>query len=202
MIHRGGGHMQPKVADARRKLMSHGKKTLMKSGYGGIVISELTAECGMAAGTFYNYFKSKDDLVNQIIAADWAALLKKIKRQMAKPEDRYENLRCLYQCLADFQRRYRFFSTGSVVKNEKIIRSEREDLQQLYDIMTEKIRQETERSMLNFGTAPEKASYMIVQCCMVAGRSPDMKFEDLWNFLHVSNPVFSVPLIRGGKAHD
>lgn len=182
--------MQPKVENARKKLMMHGKKTLLKSGYSGVVIAELTAECGMAAGTFYNYFKSKDDLVNQIISDDWAALLKKIDKQMAKPENRYENLHCLYECLVDFQRRYRFFATGSVIKNEKIIRNEQENLQRLYDIMTKKIRQETNSSMLNFGTTPESAAYMIVQCCMVAGRNPDMKFEDLWNFLHVSNPSF------------
>lgn len=182
--------MQPKVENARKKLMAHGKRTLLESGYSGVVIAELTAECGMAAGTFYNYFKSKDDLVNQIISEDWDALLKKVKKQMAKPEDRYANLHCLYDGLADFQRRYRFFATGSVIKNERIIRSEREDLQRLYDIMAEKIRQESERSMLNFGTTPENAAYMIVQCCMVAGRSPDMEFDDLWNFLHVSNPVF------------
>jgi len=182
--------MQPKVENARKNLMSHGKKALLKSGYGGIVIAELTAECGMAAGTFYNYFKSKDDLVSQIISDDWAAMLKKVKKQMAGPEDRYENLRCLYDCLAGFQKKYRFFATGSVVKNAAIIRSERNELQLLYDIMADKIRRETELSMLNFGTTPENAAYMIVQICMVAGRNPDMEFDDLWSFLHVSSPVF------------
>jgi AcrR family transcriptional regulator len=189
-IHRGGDLMQPKVENARKKLMSRGKKTLLKSGYGGIAIAELTAECGMAAGTFYNYFKSKDDFINQIISDDWAALLKKVKKQMAGPEDRYANLHCLYDCLADFQKKYRFFATGTVVKNEAIIRSERNELQLLYDIMADKIRRETELSMLNFGTTPENAAYMIVQICMVTGRNPDMKFDDLWNFLHVSSPVF------------
>lgn len=183
--------MQQKIENARKKLMACGKKTLLKSGYGGVVIAELTAACGMAAGTFYNYFKSKDEFVNQIISDDWDALLKKVKKQMAAPEDRYENLRCLYECLADFQRRYRFLATGSAVKKGKVIRSEQANLQRLYDIMAEKIRQETTRSMLNFGTTPEKAAYLIVQCCMVAGRNPDVRFDDLWNFLHVSNPVFS-----------
>jgi AcrR family transcriptional regulator len=190
-IHRGGDRMQPKVENARKKLMTHGKKILIKNGYSGIVIAKLAAECGMAAGTFYNYFKSKDALVNQIISDDWSAQLRKIEKQMEKPEDRYENLRCLYECLAAFQRRYRFLATCPAVKSEKIIRSEQIDLQRLYDIMTEKIRLESERSMLNFGTTPENAAYMIVQCCMVAGRRPDMKFDDLWNFLHVSNPAFS-----------
>lgn len=182
--------MQPKVENARKKLMTQGKKKLVKDGYGGIVIAELTAACGMAAGTFYNYFKSKDDLVNQIISDDWSALLRKIEKQMAGPEDRYENLRCLYECLAAFQRRYRFFATGPVVKSAKILHSEQVDLQRLYDIMTEKIRLEAERSGLNFGTTPENAAYLLVQCCMVAGRRLDMKFDDLWNFLHVSNPAF------------
>jgi AcrR family transcriptional regulator len=182
--------MQPRVENARKKLMSRGKKTLLKSGYGGIVIAELTAACGMAAGTFYNYFRSKDEFVSQIISDDWAALLKKVRKQMAQPENRYENLRCLYECLADFQRKYGFVATGTIVKNEGILRSEQENLQLLYDIMTEKIRQETERSMLNFGTASETAAYMIVQICMVAGRNPEIRFDDVWNFLHVGNPTF------------
>ena len=58
--------MQPKVENARKKLMTQGKKKLVKDGYGGIVIAELTAACGMAAGTFYNYFKSKEEVFQAI----------------------------------------------------------------------------------------------------------------------------------------
>lgn len=179
--------MLRKIENGREKLLSCGKKALLKSGYGGISISELTAQCGMATGTFYNYFKSKDAFVNQIVSDDWERLLKKVGRQMSRQERPYENVRFLYNCLTEFQRRYRFFATGSTIKNEAIIQNERLALQKLYGIMSDKYRREADSGALEIGTTPENASYMIVQACMVAGRNPDMQFDDLWNFLHAAD---------------
>lgn len=177
--------MLQKIENGRENLLLYGKKALVKRGYGGVSIPELTARCGMATGTFYNYFKSKDALVNQIVSDDWAVLLKKVGKQMEKPGRAFENTRFLYERLAEFQRRYRFFATGAVVKNETVIRSERFDIQKLYDMMREKFAREVEAGALEIGTTPENAAYMLVQTCMVAGRNPDMQFDDLWQFLHM-----------------
>jgi len=179
--------MLQKIENGREKLISRGKKALMENGYSGVSIAELTAQCGMATGTFYNYFKSKDEFVNQIVSDDWDVMLKKIKKQMDKTESPCENVRFLYMRLSEFQHRYRFFATGTVVKNGTVIKNERVSLQKLYDIMSEKFRHDVEAGALEIGTTPENAAYMITQICMVAGRNPDMKFDDLWNFLHITD---------------
>lgn len=179
--------MLQKIQNGRENLLLYGKKTLLKKGYSGVSITELTSQCNMATGTFYNYFKSKDAFINMIVLNDWNILLKKVQKQMDKPQCPYENVRFLYDCLAEFQQKYRFFATGSVIKNQAIIQNERLALQKLYDVMAEKFRYESAAGTLKIGTSPENAAYMIVQSCMIAGRNPDMNFDDLWNFLHVTD---------------
>ncbi|MEA5050522.1 MAG: TetR/AcrR family transcriptional regulator [Oscillospiraceae bacterium] len=178
--------MLQKIENGRANLLSRGKKALLQKGYGGVVIAELTAQCGMATGTFYNYFRSKDALIDQIVSDDWAALLKKIRRRMERSDDARANLEFLYAHLADFQRRYTFFAAGSAVRRGPVIHSEQENLQALYDIMADKFRRAGAAGALVFGMSPENAAYMIVQTCMVAGRNPAMDFGDLWAFLHMT----------------
>ena len=55
-------------------MMEYGREFLLhnQDGKAGrLNIRELTARCGMALGTFYRYFDSKDDLVRQIMMEDW-----------------------------------------------------------------------------------------------------------------------------------
>ncbi len=181
--------MLQKIENGREKLLFRGKRALLETGYGGLVIAELTAQCGMATGTFYNYFKSKDAFVNQIVSDDWDLMLKKVEKQMAKPERHRENVRFLYEQLTEFQRQYRFFTAGAGIRQGMSIQNERRDLQKLYDILSGKLTREVKTGALEIGTTPEIAAYMIVQTCLAAGRNPDMDFDDLWNFLHVTSHI-------------
>lgn len=62
----------PKIINnLREKLMVKGREILIFKGYNSLNIRDLVKECDIAIGTFYNYYKNKDEIVNAIIKADW-----------------------------------------------------------------------------------------------------------------------------------
>ena len=64
--------MSRRINNARPALMQQGRLFLMNNQDGRLGkfnLRELTAQCGMASGTFYRYFKSKDDLIRAAFTA-------------------------------------------------------------------------------------------------------------------------------------
>lgn len=51
----------------KQKLLSEGFELIKKYGYRRMTIDELTKQCGIAKGTFYNFFKSKEEFTYQIM---------------------------------------------------------------------------------------------------------------------------------------
>ncbi len=50
----------------RQKLIDSGRKLIMEKGFDNVSVEDITKDCGLAKGTFYTYFKSKEDLVQLI----------------------------------------------------------------------------------------------------------------------------------------
>ena len=48
------------IPDAKNNILSIAKKQLFMKGYNGLIIREVAEQCGLAVGTIYNYFSSKD----------------------------------------------------------------------------------------------------------------------------------------------
>ena len=66
----------PKIINnLREKLMVKGREILIFKGYNSLNIRDLVKECDIAIGTFYNYYKNKDEIVNAIIKADWEKII-------------------------------------------------------------------------------------------------------------------------------
>ena len=51
----------------QEKLLSQGFELIKKYGYRRMTIDELTKSCGIAKGTFYNFFKNKEEFTYQIM---------------------------------------------------------------------------------------------------------------------------------------
>ena len=49
------------------ELIDISEKLFLKNGYEQTAVSEIVKEANVAQGTFYYYFKSKDDVLNAII---------------------------------------------------------------------------------------------------------------------------------------
>ncbi|NRF96064.1 TetR/AcrR family transcriptional regulator [Paenibacillus frigoriresistens] len=51
-------------------------------GYEKVTIDNINEECGIARGTFYLYFKNKEDLLNQILKKTFSEMLDEIVRRL------------------------------------------------------------------------------------------------------------------------
>ena len=71
----------------KTKLLENGKELFSQKGFKNTSISELTKKCGIAAGTFYNYFNSKEELFLHIFNKEHNQLKKKIMKKVNKNDN-------------------------------------------------------------------------------------------------------------------
>ena len=62
------------AAHTRQMLIETGQRLLSEKGYDAVTISDITEACGVAKGTFYVYFKSKDQLLGTLQYEPYLAL--------------------------------------------------------------------------------------------------------------------------------
>lgn len=95
----------PKILEnVKEALICEAKRQIAEQGYKATTIRSVAAGCGIAVGTVYNYFSSKDMLVASFILEDWIAMLEDLKqRRHSSPE---ENLFAIHNALIEFARKH------------------------------------------------------------------------------------------------
>ena len=66
----------PKIIEnAKRDLIAKTRQLVTASGYSSFSMREVAKLCGLAPGTIYNYFHSKDDLIAASMQQDWDIII-------------------------------------------------------------------------------------------------------------------------------
>ncbi|MBQ3049360.1 MAG: TetR/AcrR family transcriptional regulator [Oscillospiraceae bacterium] len=95
----------PKIIEnVREQLLAEAKKQIAERGYANTTIRSVAGECGLAVGTVYNYFKSKEMLIASFMAEDWLECIKDIKNTPTDDPTAY--LHSIYYALRSFEERY------------------------------------------------------------------------------------------------
>ena len=95
----------PKIIEnVRELLMSEAKRQIATNGYKNTTIRSVASGCGIAAGTVYNYFKSKDILIASFILEDWLETVNSIS--VYPKESRRDYLEYIYNSLKTFGKSY------------------------------------------------------------------------------------------------
>lgn len=62
----------PKIIEnVKKQLLEEARKQITEYGYGATTIRSVAKACGIAVGTVYNYFPSKEMLIASFVAEDW-----------------------------------------------------------------------------------------------------------------------------------
>ncbi len=70
----------PKIIEnVKTRLLAEARRQIAENGYAGTTIRSVAAKCGIAVGTVYNYFPSKDVLIASFMAQDWAECINGIR---------------------------------------------------------------------------------------------------------------------------
>ena len=95
----------PKIIEnARETLICEAKRQVAERGYKATTIRSVAEGCGMAVGTVYNYFPSKDMLIAGFILDDWLAMLNALKQYEYTSAEDY--LFAIYSHLVGFARKH------------------------------------------------------------------------------------------------
>jgi AcrR family transcriptional regulator len=71
------GKRQIAALQTRKNVIAAADKLISEKGFENVTISDIAAEAGVAIGTFYTYFKRKEDVVGEIAYSNFAAMQEK-----------------------------------------------------------------------------------------------------------------------------
>ncbi|MBQ4140446.1 MAG: TetR/AcrR family transcriptional regulator [Clostridia bacterium] len=115
----------PKIIEnVREQLLAVAKKQIGERGYANTTIRSVAGECGLAVGTVYNYFKSKDMLIASFVVEDWNRYLSELRKSdLADPRTA---LRTIYDTLICFSEQHNpLFSDPDAAKVFSAVFTER-----------------------------------------------------------------------------
>ena len=172
------------IANLRENILESAKTELLKSGYDSLTIRRVAQDCGIAVGTVYNYFSSKDMLAAAVMLEDWRVALDRIRVGCAAAGSVPEALRALYGSVCDFSGVYRSVWEGySFSDTEKGAFSERHRL--LVRQLAACLRPVLDRFAAD---APEGMDVFLVENLLLCAGGSELTFE---TFLPVVERILS-----------
>ena len=92
------------IQNARGLILDEAKKQIREQGYAATTVRSVAAKCGVAIGTVYNYFPSKEILIASFMADDWKICMDNIS---AHPiDDSRKFLLCIYENILSFSKKH------------------------------------------------------------------------------------------------
>ncbi len=178
--------MSNPIDHAREKLMSCGKKRLIqnKGKCGAFNLREITAESGIALGTFYNYFDSKDDFILQIMDADWEEILKTVGELASFDLSLYEKVKRIYFKISLFEQTYRYTAMSQLKPEEKNLAHIKRKEQEANILLKAFLQEEIDKGELGLEAKIDSAAYFLIQLLFAAGRNPEVDFDELWKCMN------------------
>ena len=125
-----------------RILQAAGKRMLDKD-LSSFSLRGVAAECGIAVGTIYNYFKDKESLMAAVMVQDWMDALEDTRKELAQAQSLQEGLLHICRGIRNFCLRYQKvwisysaggdFSTRYRMRHELLLSQITEMIKGLYE---------------------------------------------------------------------
>lgn len=115
----------PKIIEnVRSLLIEEAKNQIAEKGYGKTTIRSIASACGLAVGTVYNYFPSKDMLIASFMAEEWQKCLCRMRN--AEGSSAYDIILSVYSGFIDYMGKHTdLFSDKEAAKVFATVFSER-----------------------------------------------------------------------------
>lgn len=85
-----------KTIDKRAVILEAALMTFVKRGYPETKVAEIASEAGLAEGTLYNYFFSKEDLLLALFDEKWGGIIDEIKGKIGRLNDPNKKLKAIF----------------------------------------------------------------------------------------------------------
>ncbi len=95
----------PKIIEnVKEQLLDEAKRQITECGYAKTTIRSVSTACGLAIGTVYNYFPSKDMLIASVMAEDWKLCLQQMETYLSDEPEKI--VRGIYGSLTEYMQKY------------------------------------------------------------------------------------------------
>jgi TetR/AcrR family fatty acid metabolism transcriptional regulator len=91
-------------ADRRRQILDAGIRVFARQGFHACRVSDIADEAGVAYGLVYHYFKSKEQVMNELFTERWSLMLAAIDEVDAQPGTGREKLDAVARFIVDSYR--------------------------------------------------------------------------------------------------
>jgi TetR/AcrR family transcriptional regulator, fatty acid metabolism regulator protein len=88
--------LNKKTSDRRAVILDAALKTFVKRGYPDTKVAEIAAGAGVAEGTLYNYFQSKEDLLLALFDEKWSMIISEISKKIQRLNDPNKKLKAIF----------------------------------------------------------------------------------------------------------
>lgn len=78
------------------------RQLLKETGYSNLSIRNIAARCGVASGTVYNYYNSKNEIIAEILNNEWNLMLRRIDQNTKNSINVVEKLEIIFNELNYF----------------------------------------------------------------------------------------------------
>lgn len=94
------------IENVRENIIEQARIQIMERGYSSMSIRSIAKACGIAAGTVYNYFPSKEMIIASFMADDWKKTIFNMQEK-TQTENNPENIiKIVYDELISFEKKY------------------------------------------------------------------------------------------------
>jgi len=90
------GKSDKRDVDRRTVILDAALKTFVKRGYPETKVAAIASEAGVAEGTLYNYFPSKEDLLLALFDEKWGGIIDEIKKKIHRLDDPNKKLKAIF----------------------------------------------------------------------------------------------------------
>lgn len=177
--------IMPKIIEnVKESLILEGRKTLIEKNYKELNIRDIAKSCGIAIGTFYNYFSNKEEFVSEIFRDDWRNTLNLAERLKTSEESLKEKIRKIYISMQNFVDKY--ISIFYEIAMLKGYESKRDyDMQDIYVKIEEILSIEKNRGSIKSSLSMQKLAHFIVINIMDLNKNKYMSFDELYEQMNI-----------------
>ncbi len=175
----------PKMYDnLRSTILASAKEVLLKEGYELLTIRDIAGDCGIAVGTMYNYFPSKEMLAAAVMLEDWLLIMESMKTDCLRARTVRDGLASVYSGVTSFYDIYHAVWSGyTFSQSAKTALSERHVLlvRQLAEIITS--------VFSRLGQSPDtEISIFFAENILICASSSELTFDAM---LRITEPILN-----------
>lgn len=176
--------MSRKIENARENLLSYGREALLTGGYDKLNIKELAARCGMATGTFYQYFHNKDDLVMKIVYERCEVIPENIRGISENDWGLCRKLEYVYDQFRAYQKTYLSMKIGVLRLSNDYEKLRLKVMAEINAAVEELLKNEIQRGNLELNASAATAAYLLTHFLLSIGRDADLDFDEIWTCMN------------------